>query len=539
MRNTTIGIGTTRKKRNKEVEEEDDHLAEVVDDLEIAYKYATVSSCFSVLALKNTTHENSFPNETKASTSIVHQRIVDYSSSSDDDDDDEDEDGASGTIASVNNGESSEDESDIDLTEALAQMDPDEILDEDEEDYDSKSNIRAKHGRKKTKQQQPNASYYYSNQIAASNQQEQRQQVDFMPKKDDVIELVGHIKSHIVSERVIVVESLSYSNMNKPLDEENVLLLSKTDTSQEVSNTDNDGGFVSLGKICEIFGPVSRPLYTIQLPSPICSNNPKSSNAKVILPDADLPKTSDPNEISTQSLEHDSYEEAVSSTNVSDTIEGCSHGNTEDPWSEGGKYTVRLQQQRQNNQRIPVYFERKRAVWVDTHAVIQQSGKGCDVNEEDVDEKVEFSDDEAEQRYYSNLKKKSAHKTKQQPPPPQHQQQPPHWMNNRKGYGVPPASRGLHTTTNYNHLTTNAAIGVYPLSSFQQHTASYGPSYPSFIRPQPQAPSISSDSTWHLETTTATGPSQLIAQPINLNFPLRQAKSATEDPEADTVYYTY
>jgi hypothetical protein len=75
----------------------------------------------------------------------------------------------------------------------------------------------------------------------------------------------------------------------------------------------------------------------------------------------------------------------------------------EDPWSECGKYTKSLRQKLKNLDKISVFSERKSAIWVDTHAIIQQSGKGCDVNEEEEDE-IEFSDDEAEQRYYSRFK---------------------------------------------------------------------------------------------------------------------------------------
>jgi hypothetical protein len=448
----------TRRKRKDEQKVAIDPSSEVVNDLEIAHKYASVSSCFSALDLGKTASRADdvrFAQVEKISTSVISSRIVDYSSSSE-----EEEEGPDSVSQSNGSSDSSDNESDLDWTEALAQMDPEEIMDEDEQiDGGSSRN------RKNTKERNPptaksgNKTFYYHrylNQIDATQLQPEAQ---FLPKKDDVIELVGNVKSHIIGERVIVVESLSYGSRDKPLGEGNVLLLSKNDVVDEDITTETSGNsdrFFPLGAICEVFGPVSRPLYTVQLPFPVCkscSNGEKNTTALMI------PQTVDQNTLS---------EDPILTTDSHNDICNKGQGATasvqereEDPWSETGLHTLKLFQRRQHNL-VPVYCERKRAVWVDTHAIIEQSGRGCDVNEEDEKEAVEFSDDEAERQHYSSL-------TKQRTQEPQQKHQSLHHTNNANRISSETTPRFMHNSS----FNTNQ-FSWYALLPTSKYSYQYG-----------------------------------------------------------------
>jgi hypothetical protein len=532
-------LGATRKKHKDEQDEANDLSSEVVNDLEIAHKYACVSSCFSALDLgKPASSSGDFrvAEEENFSTSAINPKIVDYSSSSSE----EGEEGPYSVGESIGSSDSSEYESETEWTEASAQMDPNEIIDDDEQTDGGSS--RNRNDAKDTQHSKTNCvnKYYhhYLNQIDASQLQlGQQQQVQFLPKKDDIIELVGNIKSHIIGERVIVVESLSYGSRNKPLGEGNVLLLSKNDfVDEDITDTPRDGYF-PLGAICEVFGPVSRPLYTVQLPLPTCNTNPNDENNTTGLTIQQNVEKNTPHEdhIFTP-YSHDDSNEGLSVTKSLQEIE-------EDPWSENGLHTLKLNQRRQNNL-ISVYFERKRAVWVDTHAVIAQSGRGCDVNEEDEKETVEFSDDEAERQYYASVKKRTQK--------PQQKQQSLHKTNNtnrNSGETKPQFMHNSSFNTNQDRHTIrknfhpNLHTGTLGILPFQHQRAT------TFMASFPDSNTISHPHpyTQYRHATNEMNPPRLIAHPKdlpNVSTPnpsdVTPVTSATrKDHEADTVYYHY
>jgi len=533
-------LGTTRRKRKDEQEEANDLSSEVVNDLEIAHKYACVSSCFSALDLGKTassTGDFRFAEEENVSTSVITPRIVDYSSSSSE----EGEEGPYSVGESIGSSDSSEYESETEWTEASAQVDPNEIIDDDDQiDGGSSRNRNDRKGRQHSKANCGNKSYYYHhylNQIDASQLQlGEQQQVQFLPKKDDVIELVGNIKSHIIGERVIVVESLSYGSRNKPLGEGNILLLSKNDLVDEDITDSNTGrdGFFPLGEICEVFGPVSRPLYTVQLPSPVCNTNPNDENDTTIQQNVEK-NTLNEDPIFTPNSHDDSIKGQSATKNVQER--------EEDPWSETGVHTLKLCQRRQNNL-IPVYFERKRAVWVDTHEVIEQSGRGCDVNEEDEKETVEFSDDEAERQYYASIKQRTQKPQQKQQSLPQtnianrnSRETKPQFMHNTSFN----TNQGRHTTrTNFHSNPHTGSLGILPFQ--HQHATTFMASFPySNMIPHPQL------YTHYLHATNEMNPPRLITHPNdspNVSTPnpsdVTPVTSATrKDHEADTVYYHY
>lgn len=507
-------VATRRKRKDEQEVAAIVPSSEVVNDLEIAHKYASVSSCFSALDLGKTA---SSAVDLKISTSVISSKIVDYSSSSE-----EEEEGPDSVSQSNGSSGSSDNESDLDWTEELTQMDPEEMIDEDEPiDGGSSRNRNNTKDRNHPKAKCGNKTYYYHhylNQIDATQLQPDAQ---FLPKKDDVIELVGNVKSHIIGERVIVVESLSYGSRGKPLGEGNVLLLSKTDVVDEDITNDTSGSsdrFFPLGAICEVFGPVSRPLYTVQLPLPVCkpyTNGEKNTTALMI------PQTVEENTLTEDPiLTPDSHNDICNKGQAATTTV---QEREEDPWSETGLHTLKLFQRRQNNL-IPVYCERKRAVWVDTHAIIEQSGRGCDVNEEDEKETVEFSDDEAERQHYSSL-------TKQRTQEPQQKHQSLHHTNNANRISGETTPRFMHNSSfnaNPDRRTTRKKNHSNP------HTGSLGISH---LQRYPQ----------YQHVTTGMNPPQLIIQPTDPSHASNPSPidaipitSATRsDFEADTVYYQY
>mmetsp|Transcript_6222 Transcript_6222/g.15397 ORF Transcript_6222/g.15397 Transcript_6222/m.15397 type:complete len:645 (-) Transcript_6222:57-1991(-) len=82
----------------------------------------------------------------------------------------------------------------------------------------------------------------------------------------------GNIKNHMVLDRTVVVQSIlrspaSHQGVSGPLDEGSLLVIQISDND----NAKNASGaiWIPLGRIFEVFGPVSQPLYTIRLPTPL------------------------------------------------------------------------------------------------------------------------------------------------------------------------------------------------------------------------------------------------------------------------------
>ena len=401
----------------------DEEIAvDAVDDLIIAQQYAT----FSFLPTSTNNNKSTTEQQTGANkVTIFSSRIVDYSSSSEDEEDHD--------VKSPS--ETTDDESDVDLTEALSRMDAmEDWLDEEDDEVEKMK----RHGRKK-KQTSANINVYdsYITNDAKDNIPVTSDPllVYSIPNSKDIY-FVGHVKSHIVEERIIVVESVSFHN-NKPLDEGNKLLVSMETINDE---SESSTSFLSLGTIYEIFGPVSRPLYIIRLPSPPTKViSAKDSSLSTIEKSFEIqPKPTSDNstnhtndifqKVSTSiqnndekpngnpppvALDENKYQKAEGTTRTGSltleknnlSFQESQHAH-DDLWSDSGRFTKIIRQKLSENDKISVFSFSKDTVWVDTHAIIQQSGKGCDVNEDEEGE-VEFSDDEAEQRYYSRFKKQS------------------------------------------------------------------------------------------------------------------------------------
>ena len=75
----------------------------------------------------------------------------------------------------------------------------------------------------------------------------------------------------MVEDRTIVVESVATGG-TAPLDEGSLLVI-----QIEADDENAKSQLVPLGKVFELFGPVSRPLYTIRLPSAKDKRPPEKS----------------------------------------------------------------------------------------------------------------------------------------------------------------------------------------------------------------------------------------------------------------------
>ena len=149
------------------------------------------------------------------------------------------------------------------------------------------------------------------------------------------LSLAGTLKNHMVADRTVVVES---APDERPLDEGSLLVIRS-----------NEKKLIPLGRVFEVFGPVTRPLYTIRLPTTLAT--PKEEEKE-----DNKPSSSD------QSSEKPEQKE-----DTPDPV--C----LDDPWGDKGEYT-NLTRATEN---LSVYFVVDEAKLIDTNAIMKSSGKGC------------------------------------------------------------------------------------------------------------------------------------------------------------------
>jgi len=85
----------------------------------------------------------------------------------------------------------------------------------------------------------------------------------------------GKIKSHMVQDRTVIVESAPRKDGESlsPLDEGSLLVFRMTtddgggDNNSSHNKNSSNSRLVPIGKVFEVFGPVRRPLYTLRLPA--------------------------------------------------------------------------------------------------------------------------------------------------------------------------------------------------------------------------------------------------------------------------------
>lgn len=369
---------------------------EVVDDLAHAATFAMMTSEglpsqseYSVTSSAGVLRENKEADAEEAETDEIS--IDDSATSSDIDDqsevknrsydleegDDEDKD-------------DDDDQSDVDLAAELAQMDPEETIDEEDGDgiHSNRASLPPKTENEvdayKTPIQELEKHLQFQLSVSpdASNVT-----VPNFSASSTTLRLAGKIKHYMALDRTVVVESsvsnphgdaFSFATGNAPLDEGTLLLLRPPPSMIDDQKTEDEEILIPLGRIFEIFGPVSKPLYTIRLPVPIKKTIYKRSDGTPSL----ATQTSAPESNISTSVKNG---KAVNDEDSSDTIGDCTvstidsspaiAGNiqVDDPWAAGGKYASLLQP----NESYGVYYAHNEAKLIDMGTIMKLSRKGC------------------------------------------------------------------------------------------------------------------------------------------------------------------
>ncbi len=341
-----------------------------------------------------------------------------------------------------------DDQSDVDLAEELAKMDADENGDdEDENENEEGRNTGGSNIPRPPKTENEVDAYRTPIQELEKHLQFRLtvtlEESDTTLKNRSLIssnlQLAGRIKHYMGFDRTVVVESAvtnphgdasSFKHDNAPLDEGTLLLIRMP---QDMDNkTENDQLLIPLGRIFEVFGPVSQPLYTIRLPThPKNSDESKLAASKVrkqnVAPlahsekkpllqpdeneechvqdettdtkckDAESPTSEDlrnktVGNVNKADLHSTDLNEDDSATvhNLADKdneVQKLLAGNgeasptktlittqdEEDDWSSDGKYAKLLKEKIS----LPVYYVKNEAKLIDTGFILRNSRKGC------------------------------------------------------------------------------------------------------------------------------------------------------------------
>ena len=186
----------------------------------------------------------------------------------------------------------------------------------------------------------------------------------------------------MVEDRTIVVESVATGG-SAPLDEGSLLVIRVPNENDEKTKS----RLMPLGKVFEVFGPVSRPLYTIRLPSTkdkpsATENKPKSEAITDVERDADEISLDDDGGLTENPTENKAKEvkaapENNDGTEEQDDNDGGHDARTIDPWAPNGNCTKLLE----SSERMAVYYIPDITKLLDTGAVIRNSGRGCGMSQ--------------------------------------------------------------------------------------------------------------------------------------------------------------
>ena len=143
--------------------------------------------------------------------------------------------------------------------------------------------------------------------------------------------------------------------------------ISSTSTSSSTSDNNHHSfnTVIPLGKILEVFGPVSRPLYTVRL---LLLNDSKLNHH-------DQGHKNNDNEVDDK-LEHKNVvqnETNVCTTNNNDDDDDDLDLVTKDPWSDDGVLTNWIK----SKPSLDVYYATNQVKFVDKQSVARNSRKGC------------------------------------------------------------------------------------------------------------------------------------------------------------------
>lgn len=207
----------------------------------------------------------------------------------------------------------------------------------------------------------------------------------------------------------------NHTNSNNLLDEGSLLLLKVDKTratrtnpndwisqiistgsindDDNVDNVDNVDVVIPLGKILEVFGPVSKPLYTVRLllwnhnssttattttaTATAGNNDDRKSQQVSNKSEIECKDTTVGSQVSEQPHDED-YEDDDDHTSSNSKVvvrptKDMKPMTSTDPWSEDGPLTKWIR----SNPSLEVYYATNQVKFVDTQRVAQNSKKGC------------------------------------------------------------------------------------------------------------------------------------------------------------------
>jgi hypothetical protein len=187
----------------------------------------------------------------------------------------------------------------------------------------------------------------------------------------------GKVKHYMIHDRTVVVESNPPVNgaSLSPLDEGSLLVLKDFSTS--------NNSLIPLGNIFEVFGPVTRPLYTIRLPATPSIKDSKSASTKSnqqegskAFDDPNSSQSDKEKETSNASKPQNKDSKEDTTKEIPDTANADPEPTTPtsiDHWAPNGKYSLLLT----TSESVAVYFVQDEARLLDTRNIMRKSGKGC------------------------------------------------------------------------------------------------------------------------------------------------------------------
>jgi rRNA processing protein Gar1 len=380
---------------------------EQVDDLAFAAQFAVPPVLAQVDDVKDDTTLQNDADE----IDVDDQDSDESSEASNKDNEKKDDDGDSSD-------EDDDDESDVDLIEAMAKM-----QDDDEDGPPSSAPPKTEH--ELDLYRTPMEELEKHLEVNLTVEEQDRLRLGGSTTTSTNISLAGIVRNCMVQDRTLIVESAPGT---RPLDEGSLLV---------IRLTTNDLCLIPLGRIFEVFGPVSQPLYTIRLPpAPTVSKPKKKQGAETTKAPAVKPKQEATAEVPSQEIPQDSAI-ASDTANMSDesnplkesldesprveenqsepqaplmtnedsqntpsaeeqmkedTPAGSKLSDMEtgvvskdipgqdstpvaavDPWAADGEYIQIIK----SNDQVSVYFVVDEAKLIDTGAIIRKSGKGC------------------------------------------------------------------------------------------------------------------------------------------------------------------
>ena len=391
--------GYQQKRKYNNNQQHDFNSEEIADDLAFAATFALVY-----------TPDIPEPPTQKPPQAPTDNIDIDEDDSSDDDDDSSDEKNQIRDTDAGPADDDSDDESDIDLSEQLAKMEEDDA---------------PKKGSQNSRIVVPTT----QNEIDLYNcpvaELEKKLDINlgvsdvliFQPSDAGVmnakvsldrIRLAGVIKFHLVADRTIVVESIPDGGMAVPehmvntpgsllLDEGSLLLLKLVKNDEitakivgDVALEANEICVIPLGKILEVFGPVSKPLYTMRLTKtsvpkkkpvvskderkPEVSEEGEEKDAEETKEEGGKEEAKDDAQPDDSSKEESKKEpEITSDKSMEETKTAKPQQKMSDPWSIDGVLTQWVK----SNPMLEVYYSEDQVKMVDTQTVVRNSRKGC------------------------------------------------------------------------------------------------------------------------------------------------------------------